>query len=156
MKLGPHVAVSTAIGVGLWASTGDALALPAAVAAGVLPDADHLIDYYNWYIRRDFSRLILFLHGWEYLAVAILVYAFAFTEPWMLGVVLGYASQIGADQIFNGVRWHTYFLLGRAVTGFDVRRVYGSEIPDAYESLVASLPFFREPLRRWFKRRLEG
>ena len=156
MKLGHHAAVSVAIGVGLWAATGDARTLPAAVAAGVLPDVDHLLDYYNWYIRRDTRRLILIFHGWEYLVAAVLIYVFAFTEPWMLAVVLGYASQVGTDQIFNGVRWHTYSLLARASLGFDARRVVGRDMTQAYEALVDSLPVFRDPVRRWFERRIEG
>ena len=92
MNLGPHVAVSAAAGAVLWAATGDVKTLPVAIGAGVLPDVDHLLDYYNWYVRRSYSRLILLLHGWEYLAAAGLIYFFVLREDWMLAVVIGYAT----------------------------------------------------------------
>ena len=74
----------------------------------------------------------------------------------MLAIVLGYASQVGTHQILNGVRWHTYSLLARALLGFDARRVIGRDMTQAYEALVDSLPVFRDPVRRWFERRSEG
>ncbi len=156
MNLGPHVAVSAAAGAVLWAATGDARTLPVAIGAGVLPDADHLLDYYNWYVRRSYSRLILLLHGWEYLVAAVLIYFFAFRENWMLAVVIGYATQIGADQLFNGVRWHTYSLIARAAQGFRASEVHRDDVRNSYTSIVASVPVFKEPLRRWFERRIQA
>ena len=37
-SLGPHVAMSAAVGVGTWAATGQEAAVPVAMAAGVLPE----------------------------------------------------------------------------------------------------------------------
>ena len=59
------------IGTGVWVFTGSPLALPAAVGAGVLIDADHALDYYNWYVRRDTRFLFLPLHALE-LSVVLL------------------------------------------------------------------------------------
>jgi hypothetical protein len=124
------------------------------IAAGVLPDADHLIDYYNWYVRRAPDRLLLLLHGWEYLAAAIVIYIFIVTEPWMLAILLGYATQIAGDQLFNRPKWFTYFLIARAVNGFRWEGIIERRAADhAYESLLASVPIFRAPIRTWFEAR---
>ena len=141
------------MGLALWAATGDAITLPAAVGAGVLTDVDHLLDYYNRYIRRDWRRIFLLLHGWEYLALALGLYFFVFREPWMLAVALGYLTQIGGDQIFNGGRWFSYLIIGRAVVGFRSSRILPHENPNSYEAFVRSVPFGRARIRRWFEER---
>lgn len=121
----------------------------------MLPDADHLLDYFNWYVRRDFKRVLLLLHAWEWFAVVLLLYLLVWTEPWMLAIVAGYATQIGADQAVNGVHWHSYSLVARAINGFDASRVLPNGVsPVAYESLVQSLPFGRAQMRRWFAGRV--
>lgn len=137
----------------LWAVTGDALTLPIAIAAGVLPDADHALDYYNRYVRRDWRRIYLLLHGWEYFALAAVLYLFVFPEPWMLAVTLGYLMQIGADQIANRVRWFSYSLVARAVLRFDCKTILPNETEDSYEALVRSVPLLGPRLRRWFAER---
>jgi hypothetical protein len=148
-----HLAASGVVGLGLWAATGDLITVPVAIAAGVLPDIDHLLDYYNRYIRRDWRRIFLLLHGWEYLALALGLYFFVFREPWMLAVALGYMTQIGGDQLFNGGRWFSYLLFGRALNGFRASRVLPDEHPDSYEAFVRSVPFARARIRRWFEER---
>lgn len=154
MRLGHHTIVSGAVGAGLWASTGQPETLPIAVAAGVLPDADHLVDFYNWYVRGSRDRLILFLHGWEYAIGALLVYLFAFPEPWMLAVLIGYTTQIGGDQLFNGVRPYTYLLTVRLWRRFEVITVHDRDVTYAYESLVHSIPFVQDRLHAWFEARV--
>ncbi|MFW6174599.1 MAG: hypothetical protein ACOC5K_02370 [Chloroflexota bacterium] len=154
MKLLPHVAASSAVGAGVWVGAGEPLALPAAVAAGVLPDADHLLDYYFRFIRRDRRFLFLPLHGWEYLAALALAYALLAPTPWMLAVVLGYATQIVGDQLVNDVRWHTYFITARAWRGFRIARVLDHREPDlGYEAFVNAVPFGKARVRRWFEER---
>ena len=73
--MGPvgHTVASLGIGGSVWAATGSLMAVPAAAAAGVLVDADHILDYFNWYWRRDLRRVFLLLHGWEMGIVGLLV-----------------------------------------------------------------------------------
>ena len=156
MNLGPHIGISAAAGTGIWIATGEPWTIPVTVAAGVLPDADHILDYYNWYIRRSYKRLILFLHGWEYLIAAVCLYLFVFKENWMLAVLVGYATQIGTDQLFNGVRWHTYLFSARAMRGFRASEVHGGDMRHGYVAIVASVPFFKEQLARWFESRISN
>lgn len=150
-----HLALSSAVGGVLWAVTGHAITVPIAIAAGVLPDVDHALDYYNRYIRRDWRRIYLLLHGWEYFALASALYLFVFPEPWMLAVTLGYLMQIGADQAANQARWFSYSLLARAVLKFDSRKILPNERRDSYDALVRSVPVFKDRLRSWFAARSE-
>jgi len=149
--IGPHLALSSAVGVGTWAATGHEAAIPAAIAAGVLPDADHLLDYYLWWVKRERRFLILFLHGWEYLILGVGLYLFVFRETWFLAVLFGYTTQVGADQLFNGVRWHTYLITVRAARGFKATTAITDEaIPNSGNALISSLPFGKDRVRRWF------
>lgn len=153
-SLGPHVAMSAAVGVGTWAATGQEAAVPVAMAAGVLPDADHLLDYYLWWVKRERRYLILFLHGWEYLLLGVGLYLFVLREPWFLAAILGYTTQVGADQLFNGVRWHTYLITVRAARGFRaITSISDESISRSDNALIASLPFGRDRVRRWFDNR---
>ena len=155
MKPLAHLALSTAIGGGVWAATGEVNALPAAAAAGVLPDVDHFLDYYNWYVRRDRRRIIVFLHAWELAAAGALVCAFAVREPWMLAVVLGYAGHVIADQVFNKGYVHTYSFLARSLMRFSAERIHSGDQTHSYRSLLETLPSFVRPmLRRWFETRI--
>ena len=149
--VGPHLALSAVVGVGTWAASGQEAARPAAMAAGVLPDADHLLDYYLWWIKRERRFLIIFLHGWEYLFLGVGIYLFVFREPWFLAAILAYATQIGADQLFNGVRWHTYLISVRVTSGFKIATANpGEVIPHSDNAIIASLPFGKDRARRWF------
>ena len=153
MKLLPHIVVSTAAGGAVWAATGDPWAVPGAVAAGVLPDGDHVLDYYVRYWRGNRSRLFLLLHGWEYLAIGIALYVMFQPGEWALGLLAGYATQIGGDQVFNNVRWNTYFMTVRAAKRFNSMRILGRADNGSYMALVESLPFGRDRVRRWFEER---
>jgi len=150
-----HLALSAAIGGSVWAATGEANALPSAIGAGFLPDVDHLLDYYNWYVRRDRRRIVLVLHAWELLVAAALVYALAIREPWMLAVMLGYAGHVVTDQVFNKGYLYGYSLLARALLRFDARRIHPADQTYTYRYLLATLPpFIRPVLRRWFESRI--
>ena len=152
--MGPHIAMSDAVGVGTWVVTGQESAIPAAMIAGVLPDEDHLLDYYLWWVKRDRRFLILFLHGWEYLLLGTALYLFAVREVWLLAAILGYSTQIGADQLLNRPRWHTYLITVRAVRGFRANAFKDEgAILASDNSLIASLPFGRDRVRRWFDAR---
>ena len=155
MNLQSHMALSAATGGVLAVATGEVKLIGITFAAGVFPDIDHAFDYYNWYIRQKTERLFLILHGWEYLAAFFALYVFVFQEPWMLAISIGYATQIGTDQIFNQPRWHTYFLTSRAARGFRWSHLMRDRPADeSYLSLMASIPIFREPIKAWFERRI--
>ena len=123
MKPAGHIAISSAIGVAVAASTGSPWALATTIGAGALVDADHTLDFYNWFVRGRTGRVFYLLHGWEYLALLTLATAFLGWSPLMMGALLGYLSHLVADQVANHAYRFTYSILYRAVNGFNIRRV---------------------------------
>ena len=154
MKLVPHIVVSGSAGAVIWMGSGEPETIAIAILAGTLPDLDHILDFWNWYVRKNTEKLYLFFHGWEYLGLMIMINSLLWPEPWMLSITAGYATQIGTDQLFNGVRWRAYFILMRAAAGFQWQAAH-LERPadDAYLAAINSLPFYRRRFRRWFEAR---
>lgn len=158
MKLGPHLLTSTALGTVITVSTGEPLAIPITIAAGVLPDTDHLLDFYWHYIRKSRKRLFVLFHGWEFVFVLFGFFfcsaAFYPQHAWWLGSIFaGYTSQLGLDQIGNGAKWNTYFFLWRLSRGFKRRESYGGDNPGAYKALTGSLPWIGPKMVPWFEAR---
>lgn len=157
MNLRGHVIVSATAGGVLSIAAGDPVLAAATVGAGVLPDLDHILDYYNWYVRGSPDRLILLLHGWDILAIITAVYVLAVPETWMLAIVIGYGTQIAGDQLYNHPGWKTYFFALRAINRFRWQGIVDSRPADrGYQSLVASVPIFRHRIESWFRDRADA
>jgi hypothetical protein len=116
-----HLAASIALGIAQYARTRRLLPALAPLATGVLIDADHLIDHwlYNRFPAGARERLVLPLHGWEYLPLI------AWAEPKLLGpltargLLIGYLAHILIDVATNKVASpRTYSLISRALRGF--------------------------------------
>ena len=123
MKPAGHIAISTALGGGIAVATGEPAALATAVGAGVLIDADHTLDYYQWYGKGRRERVFYLLHGWEYGALLVAVGFIFGWNPLLLAAALAYLAHIMADQIANSGYPLTYSLLYRAMHGFNMSRV---------------------------------
>jgi hypothetical protein len=150
--LGPHVGLSVAAGGAVWVATGEWQAVPVALAAGVLPDADHLVDHYFWYVRRNRARAFFIFHAWEYLLASVAAYVL-FESHLALAGTAAYMTHLGSDQIFNPTfRW-TYSITARTYVKFGAARVAPWDTHTAHEALIASAPFGRSILRDWFARR---
>jgi hypothetical protein len=103
-----HLLASTALGLSL----GGGRRLGASLASGFLVDVDHLVDYF--FARH--TRIVLPLHGWELVPLAI-----AFDRRLRLGGALAasYALHIAMDQLWNEKRSPlAYFLTYRASKRF--------------------------------------
>ena len=107
----------------MYSATGSWQGGLAAVAAGVLPDLDHLLDYFNWYVRRRIYHIYYLLHGWEYLVILAFTAALLSWHPIILGVTVGYASHIVGDYLVNRRDPLFYFLFHRARNRFLRRRL---------------------------------
>lgn len=131
-----HLAISTAIGALAWWQLQTPAALGAALAGGVLPDLDHVVDY-AYYYWRGAHRLILPLHGYEYAVVAGL-FALLQQEP-LLGVAAAaYLIHLLADQAENRTKRLGYSLLYRATQHFRLEQI--STVPvDAVRGREADL-----------------
>lgn len=144
--MGPvgHTVASLGIGGGVWAATGSPMAVPAAAAAGVLVDADHILDYFNWYWRRDLRRVFLLLHGWEMGVVGLLVVLAGAYHPVFLAAVLGYLGHLVGDHLANKpLHPLSYSIVFRAFHGFDHTRLFAPSEGTFYESMAKTIPLWR-------------
>lgn len=122
-----HAIISATIGATAWVVSGDSVVLATALAAGVLPDVDHVLDYA--YLRwRGGHRLILLLHGYEYVFLGA---AMAFTSGNAIAAIatLSYLVHLLADQLENQTRWPGYLLLFRIWHQFRIEAI--STAPEA-------------------------
>ena len=119
--MGPvgHATVSTVVGGGVWAATGSLKAGALTVAVGVLMDADHAYDFYQWYIRRNQDKIFVFLHAWEYSIVGLALLASVFYHPLFLATVAAHLSHVITDQLHNRVSPLGYSITYRIIKGFD-------------------------------------
>jgi hypothetical protein len=119
----------------------------APLVSGFLVDADHMLDHQLYHhappgeaeVARQ--RMILALHGWEYLALLAAV------EPRALrgrastdhGLTLGYLFHLAIDQLSNEVEHPlTYLVLYRASRGFSGRFFAPNEQSHAWRLEKAS------------------
>jgi membrane-bound metal-dependent hydrolase YbcI (DUF457 family) len=110
--------VSVGIGAAAWAGGAAPLAVPVALAAGVLPDLDHLIDYFD---SRDAGRqrhMLRPFHAWEYCLLASIVALSFYSNQLFLVAIVGYLSHIAIDQVSNRVHPLAYTLTYRILKGF--------------------------------------
>jgi hypothetical protein len=122
-----HLAVSAVIGAAGWLVTGEPLAGVAALATGVLPDLDHAVDY-AYYRRTGEHRLVLLLHGYEYVVLGMIA-AYTLASPVLWVATVAYLVHLLADQAENKTRPLTYSLLYRAGHRFRIEAL--STVPEA-------------------------
>ena len=121
-----HAIISASVGALGWWLTGNPAAGAAALAAGVLPDLDHVADY-AYYHQRGTHRLILPFHGYEYAALG--AGAALLTGNAVLGIAaLSYFIHLLADQRVNRTHKLGYSLLFRAWHRFRIEAI--STVPE--------------------------
>jgi len=103
------------------------------LCAGILIDLDHLVDYYlqqpptikvrviyDWFIKRRFEFIFLFLHSLELLVVLWTgISVFRLGIPW-IALAVGLSQHMIFDIIFNRGKLYsyTYFLSFRLMKRF--------------------------------------
>ena len=155
--MGPvgHTVISSAVGVGVGAATGSPVAGAIALGAGVLMDADHLFDFYQWYIKGRSNRVYVLLHAWEYSAIGLVTLAAIFFHPFLLAVVIAHLFHVAADHLHNRLSPFAYFIGYRIIKRFDSASIApGYDVMYAYRSWPKLIPFGRW-LTPWFQRRVE-
>ncbi|MCH8108589.1 MAG: hypothetical protein IIB15_00530 [Chloroflexi bacterium] len=110
--------VSTGIGVGVWVATDSPLAVPVAVAAGVLIDADHVTDYFDLPRLSNRKYMLRYFHAWEYSLVGLVALSTFWYHPLLLAAVLGHLSHLLIDQVTNRIHPLAYLIVYRASRGF--------------------------------------
>jgi hypothetical protein len=135
--------VSVGIGASVWAATGSAPAIPAAVAAGVLVDADHVLDFYYLYVKKDRRRIFVVLHGWEYSVVSLALVLGVWYHPALLAGVLGHLGHLVADHVRNNPAHPlAYSIAYRANSRFRYARLFPEPPATLSEALHHSIPLW--------------
>ena len=129
-----HLLVAGTLGIGVYQASGSWESGVATVAAGVLPDADHLLDYYNWLVRRQPHHMFYLFHGWEYLGLFLVVAALLSWPALVMGITLGYASHILGDYLTHQRHAASYSLLYRARHGFRSRSFLPEDLYARFEA----------------------
>ncbi len=155
--MGPvgHTLISGAVGVGVGAATGSPEAGGLALGVGVLMDADHLYDFYQWWVKGRSNRVYVFLHAWEYSAAGLLTLASVYYHPLLLAVVLAHLAHVTADHLHNRLSPFAYFITYRLLKRFGRGSIAPrQDVMRAYRGWPRLLPFGRW-LQPWFRRRIE-
>ncbi|TAK22118.1 MAG: hypothetical protein EPO26_12600 [Chloroflexota bacterium] len=110
-----HALASLALGTALAIGGRSKRRLVAPIVSGFLIDGDHLFDFALG--RLGFhGRMVLPLHGWEYVAVFLALDRRLKTSG---ALTAGYVCHLAMDQIWNEKRSaFSYFLAFRAWRGF--------------------------------------
>lgn len=138
MKAAHHGAVSLASGGLLWLGLGSQGAGVACFLTGLLLDLDHVVDYLCHRPRENtladlvdvcescrLDRVVLPLHSWELLVLAVLAAAvFPQQRPLLVGAAVGLGTHLLTDQISNPVTRRAYFMLHRWRHGFRRRAFF--------------------------------
>ncbi|MCX5716069.1 MAG: hypothetical protein NTV07_04305 [Candidatus Omnitrophica bacterium] len=131
MKLKNHVISSGIVGSTVYLITGSPAGAIASVAAGILIDTDHIIDYYlnfgfSLNLRKIYlvinsyklNKIYIFLHSFELLAAFWLVTFLIPLSMVYFAIGVGLTLHILLDQICNPVMPRAYFLTYRIAHGF--------------------------------------
>ena len=137
MKGEHHLLVSAVAAGAIYAATRSLPMSAAFLAAGVLLDLDHWIDYWVEYGGRfdvrhfvvavstkDFRRAFIFLHAWEGVILAAFLTWRSGWSPWLAGLTLGWGIHLLLDQLNNAPSPWGYSLLWRGLGRFDYKRSF--------------------------------
>jgi len=132
-----HAAVSTLAAGGVYLASDSLEMAGVTLAAGVLVDIDHAMEYVREYgfsldIRRFFRlvyqaryrRVIYLLHAWEWVVPLAAVAWATGGSDWSLGLLVGYLLHLGLDQVGHRAALGSYSLLWRWRQGFDHVRCF--------------------------------
>ena len=139
-----HAVLSAALGTVVWGTTQSVPAAIATFSVGVFLDADHIVELYNWYGKNNRKRWYVILHSWEYFVLMACIYAFGFTHPILLGLIVGHGSHLISDSIVNNsVHKLGYFLTFRFANRFDISVLVPTKTDFSIENIYTRLPFGR-------------
>jgi len=131
MKLKQHTAFSVFIaGILYMIFKSWALSL-SCIISGIFIDLDHIIDVvreHGWDVRvkdffeichnAQFNRIVLLLHGWEWLPLWALTAWLTGWNPWITGTLIGLGQHIVLDAYSNSSNLLSYSLIWRWKNNF--------------------------------------
>ena len=146
MRLHHHTAISLTISVLLYMifrSWGLAIS---SLIAGILIDLDHFFDYINdhshpysvkhfFHICNNcqFDKIVLILHGWEWVALMGIAAWLTGWNPWITGTFIGIGQHIFLDAFYNGSGFKSYSLFWRWKKNFKFDTIFHGLKKSKYE-----------------------
>ena len=118
-----HLVISTGLATLQWIRTGRAAPALAPLVSGFLVDLDHSVELIRYRASGNeaVGRVILPLHGWEFVPVIALVEKLL-RDRLAGGLLLGYIAHLAIDQVTNETTHPlTYFITYRQKHGFPTR-----------------------------------
>ncbi len=135
-----HAAVSLMISALVWLWLRSISAALGCFLAGVFVDLDHIIDYYLAYGGRfrprhlcyvfefeAFNNILVLLHAWEWIPVALLIVWLTDWQPVGLGLVIGFTIHLILDHLINNHSPWAYFISYRLAHCFSGYHYYGEQ-----------------------------
>lgn len=146
MKLKHHTAISITIsGILYMIFKSWGLALTS-LAAGIFIDLDHIIDVareHGWSVKikdffvlcenGQFDRIILVLHGWEWIILMSAASWLTNWNPWITGTAIGLGQHLLLDTYYNGAPIPSYSLIYRWKKNFDFDTIFPKFIHNKYK-----------------------
>lgn len=119
-----HLIVSTGLATLQWIRTGRLLPTLAPFVTGFLIDGDHLVDFARYQLngQKNEGRIILPLHGWEFVPVLVLLERLL-GRRFAGGLLIGYLAHLGLDQVTNETTHPLTYLIS-----YRWRRSFASEL----------------------------
>jgi len=137
-----HAAASFSLGLAVWFFTKSFMGGMLCLAAGIIPDIDHIIEFLMHYSRKEFNfqrffaecrdtgrgktsgfrKLRLFFHSME-LCIILIIASFITKNVYVISVTLGYALHMVLDAIANPLRASSYFFIKRIFVKFDTDKL---------------------------------
>ena len=142
MKLHYHVVASTTISGLIYLIFKSWGLASASFLSGVFIDLDHILDVareHGWSVKiRDFfhichtaqfDRIILILHGWEWMLLGWVLAWYLHWNIWVTGFLIGLSQHMLIDAVTNSPGFLTYSILWRWKQQFDYDTIFGKRIP---------------------------
>lgn len=146
MKLQQHTAFSVFIaGLLFIIFKSWALAL-SCIISGIFIDLDHIIDvvrehgqgvtvkdFFRICNHGQFNRIILFLHGWEWLPLWAITAWLTGWNPWITGTLIGFGQHLVLDAYSNTSNISSYSLIWRWKNDFDFDTLFPKFVSNKYK-----------------------
>lgn len=139
MRLHQHTAFSAALaGILYLIFKSWGLALSCFIS-GIFIDMDHFIDVireHGWNVRirnffricheSQFHRILLILHGWEWLILCGMTAWLTNWNPWVTGTFIGVSSHLILDAVYNTKNLLSYSLIWRWKQDFHFDTIFSN------------------------------
>ena len=137
MKLQHHIAYSLAVSAAAYAVSRSKTMAAVSFLSGVFIDLDHIPDYvrehglrcdahffFHSFTKTLYRKVVIPLHAWEIVVFLAIGGIVSHGNHAILGMLIGFAFHLAADQITNGVCAGGYFITYRMAKGFVTRRIF--------------------------------